>query len=486
MRIRNLYLNIYLTVLAVLLVFALVAGLLVRRHAEAERLRIESALSERAVAWAELIEKGLPPATAPDAEQQHVLMDWAHRLRLAVALNAADGHRIATSERFAEARVDSSTELKLTRTVLGDGRVLLIAPLRLGWRRFGPPPGPPPGLPPGAAPPTPTLPAFERRPPVLDGVIDGLLQLGREWFDEGTTLLALLTLLFVFTAIGSYPLVRRLTRRLESLQRGVEVFGSGELSHRIAEDGGDEVATVAASFNRAADRIEGLVRANRSLLANASHELRSPLARMKMALAMLEHTPLDQRPDLRREIERDIGELDALVEEVLLASRLDAQAGIADDPVDVLAVAAEEAARVGAQVEVDAAGAALRLRGDERLLRRALRNLLENAQRYGGGDVFVEIVTDAAAQRVRLAVCDRGPGVPEAERERIFEPFYRLPGHSEKAGGVGLGLSLVRQIAGRHHGEVRCEAREGGGSRFVLSLPFSQPRVVPQPVSSAL
>jgi signal transduction histidine kinase len=131
-------------------------------------------------------------------------------------------------------------------------------------------------------------------------------------------------------------------------------------------------------------------------------------------------------------------------------------------------VAAEESARVDAAVD----GASLVVQGEERLLRRALRNLLENAHRYGGGDITVH--TERAGAQALLRVCDRGPGVPEALRERVFEAFYRMPGHAEKAGGVGLGLSLVKQIAQRHGGSVRCEAREGGGSCFVLSLPAAE------------
>ena len=103
-------------------------------------------------------------------------------------------------------------------------------------------------------------------------------------------------------------------------------------------------------------------------------------------------------------------------------------------------------------------------------MRRAARNLLENARRYGGEEVSVQLGCRAGGG-VELKVCDRGPGVPESERERIFEAFYRMPGHAEREGGVGLGLSLVRQIAERHQGGVHCEPREGGGSCFVLSLP---------------
>ena len=282
----------------------------------------------------------------------------------------------------------------------------------------------------------------------------------------GVGLLALLALLFVAVALGAYPVVRSLTRRLESLQRGVERFGAGSLGQRVDESGRDEVAKVARSFNQAADRVETLVRSHQSLLANASHELRSPLARLKMALAMLPQAEGAQRDTLRREAEANIAELDALVEEVLLASRLDADAWtLKREPVELLGLAAEEAARVDAQ----ASGETVSVSGDERLLRRALRNLLENARRYGAG--AIDAIVEREGRSVRLRVCDRGPGVPEAFRERIFEAFFRLPGHAEREGGVGLGLSLVKQIAQRHGGEVRCEPRDGGGTCFTITLP---------------
>jgi signal transduction histidine kinase len=158
---------------------------------------------------------------------------------------------------------------------------------------------------------------------------------------------------------------------------------------------------------------------------------------------------------------------------VLLASRLDAQAALFQpQPLDVVPLAAEEAARCG--VELQAKATSLQVHGDERLLRRALRNLLENARRYGGDGVLLNAA--AVDGGVALRVHDRGPGVPEPLRERIFEPFFRLPGHAEKSGGVGLGLALVQQIAERHRGWVRCEAGpEGVGSCFVLWLPAQKP-----------
>jgi signal transduction histidine kinase len=270
--------------------------------------------------------------------------------------------------------------------------------------------------------------------------------------------------------------VRRLTRRLEALKSGVEAFGAGELDRRVAEDGRDEVAALGASFNRAAGRIQVLLRSHRSLLANTSHELRSPLARLKMAVAMLDGAPAARHAALLAEIHTNIGELDALVAEVLLASRLDASTPIElGDRVDLLGLAAEEAARTGAV----ASGSELTVLGNERLLRRALRNLLENARRYGGDGGAVEVSVHALeGGGAELRVCDRGPGVPEGLRERIFEPFFRLPGHAEREGGVGLGLALVRQIAERHGGSIRCQPREGGGSSFTLSLPAA-PTVVP-------
>jgi two-component system OmpR family sensor kinase len=291
------------------------------------------------------------------------------------------------------------------------------------------------------------------------------------WWQPPYNFLALLVLIASAVALGAYPIVRRLTKRLEALQQGVERWGEGDLGRRLPEDGQDEVAFLAQRFNVAAARVQALLLSHKALLANASHELRSPLARIRMGLELLESQP---GPATRAEIARDIRELDQLIDEILLASRLDASP---DDlgplePVDLVGLAAEECARTGAECETPPGVTSVVVAGLTRLLRRALRNLLENARRHGAGTVTLTLRTESGHAEIR--VCDQGPGVPAALRERIFEPFFRLPGASEREGGVGLGLALVRSIAQRHGGSVHCAENPGGGACFVLRLPLAR------------
>ena len=291
------------------------------------------------------------------------------------------------------------------------------------------------------------------------------------WWRPPYNLLAMLALVATAVALGAYPIVRRLTKRLETLQQGVERWGEGDLARRLPEDGEDEVAFLARRFNIAADRVQALLLSHKALLANASHKLRSPLARIRMALELMQERP---SATTRDEIARNIHELDQLIDEILLASRLDAAP---DDlgpfePVDLVGLGAEECARTEAELDVQADPQALVVPGVARLLRRALRNLLENARRHGAGSVALTL--GVSNGQVQLRVCDQGPGVPVALRERIFEPFFRLPGASERDGGVGLGLALVRSIAQRHGGTAHCEDRPGGGACFVLRLPATR------------
>ena len=302
------------------------------------------------------------------------------------------------------------------------------------------------------------------------------LHKGMPWWAKPSGFFWTLGLIGLAVALGLYPVVRRLTQRLEGLQRGVQRWGEGDLSVRVAVQGDDEVADLSERFNAAAERIEGLMASQKSLLANASHELRSPLARIRMGLELVDGPRADAALQQRTRVEilRNMTELDQLIDEILLASRLDAkEADIGTvEAVDLVGLCAEECARVGARFDVPEGLAQLEVPGVAKLLRRMVRNLLENARRYGASVQTDEVVLrlHTSPEGVVLSVSDRGPGVPEAWRQRIFEPFFRLPGASEQVGGVGLGLSLVKSIAERHGGSAECLTQPGGGAVFVVKL----------------
>jgi signal transduction histidine kinase len=388
---RRLYLRIYLAVVASLAVFALLAGAAWRSFGE-------PAWSGETIAT--VARNLLPSAAASDTEQQATLERLARDLSIDLALFGAAGQRLAAVGERIE------------------------APQRAG-RQGG---------------------ALRERPVWAVRLEDGRWLAARvPHRGRPGAGLAVIALILIGIAVGAYPVVRRLTARLERLQRGVQALGEGNLAARVKVEGRDEVARLAQAFNHSAERVEQLVAANRQLLANASHELRTPLARIRMAIELLKKGVDPAR----------IAELDALIEEILLASRLDAVGRLdATEAVDLTALAAEEAARY--DVEVEGAGGVVR--GDARLLRRMIRNLLENAKRHGAPPTTVGV--KRAGDSLELAVCDGGPGVPEAQRGRIFEPFYA------GARGAGLGLSIVRQIARRHGGEARCE-----GACFLVKLP---------------
>jgi signal transduction histidine kinase len=303
-----------------------------------------------------------------------------------------------------------------------------------------------------------------------DGRMLGLRERGH-FGPRGRFFLPMLFGLAVVMAIGLYPLSRSITRRLEHLAEGARRWGTGDLAHRVPVVGTDEIALLAERFNLTAAALEALLAQERQMLATASHELRSPLARVRMALELLAEEPdPDRRGELSRRSAEDIAELDALVEELLLTART--QAGVPRRPfteIDLLTLVRSEAEAVGAQV----AGESLVLPCEPAMIKRMVRNLLVNARMHGqGGAIRAEIQRSGA--QVLFAVEDDGPGVPESERERIFAPFYRAPGPRPPGDtGIGLGLALVRQVARYHGGDVTYVPREPNGSRFEVRLPLN-------------
>lgn len=419
---QRLYVRIYAAMLLSLAVAAVLFAIAWQLNADSRR--IGPSLESFAAFAAEV----LPPAAASREEQQAALDRWQARSRTDLALYSAKRELIAEAGRDLPPLEPSQTTS--------------------GWLNGGPP-------------------VFAVELPDGRWLVGQRTHYGHR--KPPVSYFAALAMIALAVCLGAYPIVRRLTRRLEQLQTSVEALGAGRLSTRIPVKGDDEVARLTGSFNRSAARIEALVDAQKALLANASHELRSPLARIRMAVELME---AHAQPEMREELTRNIAELDQLIDEILLASRLDAGADTAAafESVDLTALLAEECARLG-DVDVQLDATAIELTGDARLLRRMVRNLLENAKRYGEGTAIAAVLESEGHDRIRLRICDGGPGIPPAERERIFEPFYRLPGARERDGGVGLGLALVRQIAQRHGGTVRCLERTGPGSCFEVMLP---------------
>lgn len=412
---KRLYLKIYLTIVVSLLAVVLVAGAIWRFGQPPQ-------ITEGFEVAGELLSALIPPADAPAAAQQAAIRQFAQRLHANVAL------------------FDKNRELLAS---YGDPAPPLPLKLRPGFQ---------PGF--GVSIPLPdgrwivARAAGERRHPAIG-------------------LILLLGGIALVIALCAFPVVRGLTRRLERLQTGVETLGAGNLDARVKVEGCDEVARLAGSFNRAAARIEELVNAHKLMLAHASHEIRTPLSRIRLGIELLGEK---RDPKYKAALEQDIAELDALVDDILLASRLDMIKALPQpEPVDLLALVAEEAAHYDdCQVESHVDGEALTVTADRRYLRHLIRNLLDNASRHGQPPVTVTVARDAG--RARIDVCDAGPGIPEAERERVFVPFFRLAGDTK---GSGLGMTLVRGIAQLHGGDAVVVPFADRGSCIRVSLPMT-------------
>ena len=431
---RRLYFRIYLAVIASLALSALLAALGWYLFAR------DTGWLPRAEFFQEAAGRLLPPETTAAAEQQSALEHWSRLSGYDFALVDATGGKIAdtSSGQLLAHGVQLGWSQRRDRDIafsrgmfavtLGDGRVVI------GVRAYS-----------------------ERNPLWRFGVLGALLGIA------------------VAVAIAAYPVVRRMTRNLEDLERSVAALGEGNLAARVNVAGNDEVARLAATFNRSVARIETLVSAHKTLLANASHELRTPLSRLRLGV---EQCGPSVSPSTRGELTQNIRELDQLIDEILLASRLEALPDTALDleGLDLVGMTAEECARARADLVPPLTPLPL-LHADPKLLRRLIRNLLDNAQKHGAqkdGDakpVEVEIRRSSTGA-VELDVMDRGAGVPEAEREKIFEPFYRGASTRPAVSGAGLGLALSRTIATKHGGTIIYLPRPGGGSILRLSLPL--------------
>lgn len=274
--------------------------------------------------------------------------------------------------------------------------------------------------------------------------------------------LVLLTVLGLFVAGVAGWALRKVTRPLASLADAASGLARDLNRRPLPETGPLEVARVAEAFNAMQRDLKRLLETRAQALAGVSHDLRMPLTRLRLRIERL------PEGELRARIGDDLAEMDAMIGSTLdyLRAGSDAEKPVRLNLDALLEGVAEDMQALGARVRIEGSAGAPIL-AQPQALRRCLANLLDNAFRYGGAGIDVRVVDSASGVEIRVE--DRGPGIAEADRERVFEPYVRLESSRAKhTGGTGLGLAIARAIARAGGGDIRLEAREGGGLSAVL------------------
>ncbi|HTQ42584.1 MAG TPA: HAMP domain-containing sensor histidine kinase [Polyangiaceae bacterium] len=331
-----------------------------------------------------------------------------------------------------------------------------------------PPPGPPPHMgpppdvgPPHASPPGPSRPS--PWPPVLTFLFSGLVIVG----------------------VGAFLTARWIVRPLEAISGAARQLGAGDLTARTGVQRSDELGDVGRAFDEMAERVQTLLLAERELLANVSHELRTPLARLRVALDIAGEAGADAGRVSMAEMASDLAEIEAIVEDILTATRLDIEQGRAGTPTLALHLeevspgtlcerAAERFRGRHPRRPLDVSlGEAADVRADQVLLRRVLDNLLENADKYSPDPTRpVALRTSTQHGKVVFEVVDRGIGIPTGDLPRVFDAFFRGDrSRARSTGGVGLGLTLARRIVEAHGGTIEITSTVGAGTTVLVALP---------------
>jgi signal transduction histidine kinase len=270
---------------------------------------------------------------------------------------------------------------------------------------------------------------------------------------------------------GSYLVVRWLFRPLHWLNDGVQEIARGNFAYEAPVRSDDELGRLTASFNHMTTRVRQMVQAREQLLLDVSHELRSPLTRMKVALEFVQDQPV------REQLQHDIRELETMVTELLEAERLSSNhGGLMKTETDLVRLVRDVVDTYqGRQpaVQLVSAPDTLWLSIDADRLRIALRNVIDNALKASpaaGPPVEIRVQRDASV--IRVSIRDYGPGIPLEDQTRVFEPFYRVDkSRGRDTGGYGLGLSLTKKIIAAHGGAILLASEPGQGSTFTLQLP---------------
>lgn len=263
-------------------------------------------------------------------------------------------------------------------------------------------------------------------------------------------------------------------RGLQGLMRVADKFGAGQLKVRAQMKPGDSIYPLAERINHMADRIETLLESQRGLLHSVSHEIRTPIARLEFAFELLHDTAGDTLLQKRiGSMQDDLTELKSLVNELLGMARLDSDQPLRYETFDLtqaLRTCANALPPAAVSLDVSVPDGMGTYYGDCRLLMRATGNLLRNAQKYANGKVALSAVRKLGG--VAIMVDDDGPGIPEEERDKVLEPFYRLDRSRDRnTGGFGLGLSIASKAITLHGGALTIDTSPLGGARFTISLP---------------
>ena len=293
--------------------------------------------------------------------------------------------------------------------------------------------------------------------------------------------LTILCIALVVSAFASWWLAQHLSAPIRRIQEGARALATENLDVRVSaglEGRKDELAVLARDFDAMADQLKSNRSATTQLLRDISHELRSPLARMRVAVGLARQPPADLPRQLDR-LEREIERLDALISQVLKLARLHGTDAPyereAFDVEEVIEEVVRDANFEGAvkNCTVELTGAAnSTAHGNRELLRSAVENVLRNAVRYSPPGASVQVNVERTAAGLSILIRDRGPGVPAGDLERIFEPFYRVAESRDRdSGGEGIGLAITSQVMKAHGGSARADNHSGGGLEVRLSLP---------------
>lgn len=263
----------------------------------------------------------------------------------------------------------------------------------------------------------------------------------------------------------SFYAFRRVTRPLESLTRAAEALGRSGRTETLEETGASEVRRAARAFNEMQGRIRRLIEDRMQMVAAISHDLRTPITRLKLRAEFVDD------PEQREKMLRDLDEMETMIRETLALAREDAnpEPRIRVDLAKLLGDSVEGMEHVTLAIDPTLADGSARFEAQSIALKRAVANLVENAVVYGR---HAEVRLTATPKEFEIEIADEGPGIPEAEFERVFRPFYRLEASRNRdSGGAGLGLAIARSIVRTQGGDIVLKNRPEGGLRATVTLP---------------